>query len=211
MTPDEIILAARSQYNAIGDTFFSDAELYTVIGSLCSEIISDGLVIEGKYATYSVADQQEYDYPTNAINIRRVTFDGKKLTHISMEEADKKYTQTAGVYGTGTPRDYATWGRVVYLFPVPADVKTIQIFTHDVQQTISATATIAIPNIFHSILVDGVIAEMAGKDKNFAMYDRYRGRFDTQRVLRVRDYRRAKRGDDPAMTKVIDTDGNTML
>jgi len=209
MTPAEIIEAARNRYNAIGDNFFSDTELYEVIYGLCCEIISDGLVIEGKYSTTTVASQQEYDFPTNAINIRRMTYDGKKIEQITFEEADQKYTNSAGTYGSGTPRHYVLWNRVIYLFPVPDDTKTLLIYSHDNQQTISNTATISLPAIFHPVIVEGLVAEMAFKDKNFAASDRARNKFTEMKILRIREYRRSKRGDSPAMVKNIDVDGYT--
>ena len=209
MTPAEIIEAARNRYNSIGDDFFSDEELYVIIYGICCEINSDGLLIEGKYTTTTVASQQEYDFPTNAINIRRLTYDGKKLHQLTMEEADARYTNTSGTYGTGTPIHYSIWNRVISLYPVPDTALTLAIYTHDNQQTVSNTATISLPAIFHPVIVEGVVAEMAFKDKNFGVADRFRNKFETLKTLRTREFRRSRRGDEPAMVKNIDVNGYT--
>lgn len=166
MTPTQIETAARNRYNAVGDTFFSSSEILDLMWQACIEISRLTGLIEQSYTTSTVASQQEYSYPTNAMSIKRITYNGAKLQKITMREDDAITGFNQSTTDEGTPTYYFIWNREIYLRPIPADVGTLKIFTQNEPQVITSTSTLEIPTHFHMDLVHYICSQMAMKDQN---------------------------------------------
>lgn len=67
----------------------------------------------------SVAGQRKYLLPENFLKLRRVSYDGRLLDAVSMEEVDDtdRFSQEGG---TGEPKVYFLWGREIFLHPTPS-------------------------------------------------------------------------------------------
>jgi hypothetical protein len=178
VTPDEVIGYARQQYNAVGDRFFSDEELYRHVWFAQDVLAKEALAIENTYSTPTVASQQEYTYPANAISIKRITCDGERLTRIKLREDDLLTGFDAATTQTGKPTHYALWNRIIYLRPVPATVVTLKIFTYDHPQEVSSTSVLDIPETFHLELTTFVLWRMCMKDQNFQAANYYKPQWD---------------------------------
>lgn len=167
MTPEEVINLARSQYNAVNDTFFSDAELRDYLSKACIELSLKAHCIQSTFTTTTVADQQEYELPEHAIAIKRITYDGKKLDPFTFREDDVVTLNNSTSTDSGTPSYYATWGTSIFLRPIPSDAKTLKIYAFVKAQRIeSTTASLEIPEVYHHDLMDYVLFRMAIKDEN---------------------------------------------
>ena len=173
MTPLEVIAYARQQYNAVNDSFFSDAELYTHVWHAQSRLAKEKLV-ENTYETDTVADQQEYTFPTSVIALKRIAWDGKRLTPITFKEDDWLTGFDADTTSAGTPTHYAVFDRVIYLRPTPSAAYTLKLFTFDEPAEVSATSTLDVPEEFHLDLANFVLWKMALKDQNFQAADYYK-------------------------------------
>ena len=203
MTPSEIELMARRRFNAVNDTFFAQQEIFDYIYAACLKIADEAQSSERTYTTDTVIGQQDYDFPTNAIGIKRVTWDGKKLEKIEMSEDDFLTNLNAETTDTGNPAYYFQWESTIYLRPVPASVAEIKIFAYnEPSQITSATAVIEVPSLYHVSLITYVLACMKDKDKDYSGADRDFAKFDED-VKRIRQsIRRLKRTDK--MTSVKD-------
>jgi hypothetical protein len=167
MTPSDVITFARQKYNAVTDTFFSDAELYTAIYAAEMELALESKCIRRVYTTSTVIGQQEYQRPTNAISIKRITYNGLKLYKITDREDDAITLNNQTTTATGSPQYYSEWDTALELRPVPDSVNTLKIYTFDAPSTVSAVTTLDVPTRYHPFLAEYLVSQMAAKDKNF--------------------------------------------
>jgi len=167
LTPLQINTAARQQYNAVGDSRYSDLEIYDLIYAAELDLANEAFLIEAVLSTTTVASTQEYDFPTRAIGIKRVTYNGTKLSPISFREDDILTVLNQTVSTTGTPSSYAYFNDVFYLRPVPDAAKTLKIWAYTEPSTVSATSVMDIPTLFHMAIVNYLLSKMSAKDKNY--------------------------------------------
>ena len=204
MTPSELELAARRRFNAVNDPNWTQAEMFELIYQAQMELANETLCIQNKYTTPTVASQQAYAWPTRAISIKRVTYDGSKLDPIDMREDDAISLSNTTTTVTGTPQWYFSWERAIYLRHIPSAVADLDIWTYDIPDTVVATSALDVPASYHPSLIYYILAEMAMKDGDFALSDRYRGLWDTAKIRIKRLEAIKKRGDGPARIKDID-------
>jgi hypothetical protein len=195
MTPLEVITAARQFHNAVGDDFWSDAELYNHLYFAANRLARESLCIDNRYTTTSVADQQEYTKPTRAVQIKRVTFDSRKLDPLDMRMIDSINLNTTTT-PTGTPQYYYWFDNVIGLYPIPSTASlTIEIWSYDYPSFPSATSTLEVPVQYHDALVFGVRAMMSPKELGHPNTSFYNEKWE-QAVKDVRNMeKRRKRGD----------------
>ena len=164
MTPLEIITAARQFHNAVGDDFWSDAELYNHLYFCSQRLARECLVIENRYTTTSVASQQEYSKPTRSLQIKRVEYDSRKLMPVDFREIDSVNLNTVDV-PVGTPAYYYWWDDVIGFYPTPGTSDlTIKIYSYDYPNFPTATSILEVPAQYHDALVFGVRSLMTPKE-----------------------------------------------
>src|SRR3990167_4552067 len=167
MTPQEVNTAARRRYNAVNDDFWSDAEIYDIIYQGSTELATEGLLIESTFTNSTVANQQEYAWPTNAIAIKRATYDGKKIVPIDFRDDDVLTTLDQATTEVGVPTSYAFWDDIFYLRPIPSSVKTVKVWAYVRPGVVTASSTLEIPTEWHMDLLYLVLREMDAKNKNY--------------------------------------------
>lgn len=202
MTPAELILYAKQQYNAVNDTFFSDAEMYNYVYDAEMQLAREAQCIRRTYTTSTASDQQEYARPSNAFAVKRITYNGQKLTKITDRQDDSLTLFNQTTTATGTPQYYFEWGDTLSLRPVPSDIGTLKIFTYDLPQAVTNASSLEVPSRYHLDLALYVVSQMAAKDKNFEASKAYFDRWTKKLADAKRDERKAVRGD--AFSSVVD-------
>lgn len=196
MTPTQIIEGARNKYNATSDNFYSDQELLGVIYQACLELAIETECIERTYETTTVIDQQEYNYPTNIISIKRITYNGRKLEPVTFREDDRLTLYNQATTQSGTPQYYTIFNETIALRPIPDDVQELKVWgTSEPQIIDSIQAPLEIPSRFHYGITDFVSAYLAEKDQNFSFATNLLQRWADFKVKAKQDFRRSKRGD----------------
>lgn len=204
MTPTELATYARQQYNSTSDDFFSDPELYKHIWAAQNDLAREALLIERIYTSSTVIAQRAYDFPTNAIGIKRVEYNGIKLAPINFKEDDALTLGNSSTTASGTPQYYAIWNRAIYLRPVPDAVNTLTIYSYNAPQEVTNLSTLEVPEQFHLDLVEYVLWRKSIKDKNFEAAGVYKQLWE-EKVKKAREWqRRSKRTD--GFTAVQDMD-----
>ncbi len=211
MTPTQIIQSARESYNAVGDTFWSDSELLTYAYFACVDLSERALPIERTFTLTTTASTQEYAYPTNAISLKRVQYDGAKLSPISMGEDDALTTNNANTSDSGTPQYYFIWNEGIFLRPIPDDTKELKVFAYVEPQTISITSTLEIPTLWHPAIVSYMIWRMTIKDQNKDSGDRWKADYEAYVIKAQRWWKRRQRGDRMRVVKNEDAYAVTLL
>jgi hypothetical protein len=206
MTPSQLETAARMRYNAVGDTFWTQQEMLDLIYHAEMEMAQECHVIQNTYTASTVASQQAYAWPTNAIGIKRITLDGTKLFPIDMRDDDILTLANQAITSTGTPSHYYLWEKSIYLRPIPAvATHTIKIFSYDMPGTLLITSTLDVPTEYHNDLMYFVLAEMALKDGNSTQSEKYRAIWENRKKKATALVRARLRGDAPAAVKDIDS------
>lgn len=174
MMAQEIETAARQRFNAVSDNFWTPIEVYSLIYFAQIEMARKANVIERIYSTSSVANQQAYPYPTNSIAQKRVTWNGIKMVPFDMQNDDLITGGNQATTSSGDPQFYYIWNYNIYLRPIPSSVQTIQLFSIDLPNAVTAAGTtLDIPLELQPGLVNFVLREMCAKDKIFSSAEWY--------------------------------------
>lgn len=205
-TPAQIQADARRRYNATGDTFFTDDDFYDLIYEAETILAEEAKVIEKIYTTTSVADQREYSWPTTAIAIRRIEYDGNKLRYTNFREDDALTLSQADTTESGTPDFYQLWDRTIYLRPIPSTAGlTIKIFTYDRPSLQSSgSANLDTPEHYRKDITTFVLAHMAMKDGNASVAQSYFNRWDLAVRKAIRWQRKRRDADTPKRVQNVD-------
>ncbi len=204
MTPGEVTTFARQQYNAVNDTFFSDAELYSLLWMAQNELAREANVIEQTYTTTTVVGQQSYSYPAQIHTLKRVTYDGLKLEPITFREDDVLTLGNAATTQTGKPNYYSVFNKILYLRPTPDDTLSLVIFGYCEAQQVSATSTLEVPTHFHQDLADFLLWRMAAKDKNYTGAEYFHAAWKEKVKAAKAWTRKRMRGDANAHVQDLD-------
>jgi len=197
MTPTDIETAARNKYNAIGDTFWSQSEILDLMYEGCLELCAEVDLIERTYTTVSVANQDEYDFPTGTEAVWLVKYNNKKVNKISKNEYDSLVNGTPTNFTSGYPTLWTEWNRTVVFYPTPTTAgDTIKLYSYNEPQPIDINSTLEIPSILHMSLTNKIVAEMLAKDENFGGAAYYQGLWEKtkERAKRLKSRRRRAQG-----------------
>lgn len=212
MTPQQIITIARQRYNAVGDDFWPDQEMYDIIYQGSLEMANEGLVIERTFTSLSVNGQQEYPYPTNAIALKRVTYNGKKLHPIDFREDDTLTVVNQITLATGTPQFYAMWNNIMYLRAVPdTDNLTIKVFAYVEPQPVTVSSVLEVPVQYHFNFVNLILSEMSAKNKNYTGAEYYRKFWENDIIRAKRLAHKKTIADGFNMVKNVDILPNSII
>jgi len=203
MTLAEIETSARNRYNASGDTNWSSAEIANIVYEGSLEVTRDcGLVIEKRFQSSTVIGTREYAWPATANSIKRITYNGSKLKEISMSQDDILTIENQLSTDTGVPQYYYIWDRTFNLRPIPGSVLALDVYALCDEEALVPGSVLSMPSRFHGSLVTFVIKEMAAKDLNWQMHDRYSERWNVEKIKIRSQIRRSKRADAFAIVKL---------
>lgn len=191
-TPNQLINHARQRYNATGDKFFSDDELLSLVWAAQTELAVTALCVKQVFTTTSVAGQQQYISPSNFLGIFRATYDGDVL---KVDTLDNALRQTEGLSASSGFSDViAHWDNVLYLSPIPsATGKTIKVWAYVEPQEVEATSSLEVPSRHQFKIVNYLLAEMAFKDNNERLGDRYARKWEADVEKATREERKLEK------------------
>ena len=177
MTLTEFVTYCRQRLNAVGDTYWSDAEIWGLISSRTNQALGVIGYIEGTdTSTSTVASTQAYDWPSDCAAIVSLLYNGKRLQEITFREWESE--KNNGTTPTGEPEKYVNWNRQVLLVPTPDAANTLTFYYEKMFTLIdSAVDTVDFPAVLHDALADGVIADMFAKSQNQRMAEFYESKW----------------------------------
>lgn len=195
MQVTDIQTAARDLYNAVGDAYFSDTQINNWMTQACSELAEIGWLIERVYSTSTVANQQDYAYPTNTIAIKRVTVNGKKIKRVTHRQDDALTLSNQNSTQTGFPVYYTDFNYTLSLRSIPDSAYTLKIYSYNLAQTITNSSVLEIPTLFQFKIVDYILYRMFTKDKDIPMMQFHKTEWE-KTLMSARQYKaKAKRTD----------------
>ena len=203
MTPDEVLLYAKQNYNAESDSFFSDSEGYKHLWAAQMILARETHCIERVYTTTTTSGTREYSVPTLALGIKRVTYNGQKLEPYSFRVDDLFTVLNESTTSTGTPKFYVLWNRTLYLRPIPdSSSATLRIYTFNKPDETASGGTLDVPEAYHLMLADYLLWRFSAKDQNFQAANYWQAQWEERMKEARRAVRKEKTGD--AFTQVID-------
>ena len=207
MTPQQLDTAIRQRYNAVGDTFFSSQMVWDLIYEAQMVMAQECFLIERKYTSTSTAGTREVDFPTSAISVRRIEYDGNKLTPKDIDDDPK--TSTTEV--SGTPREYTLWNNEVILYPTPsATGDTITIYTYNEPQAVTSSSVLEVPTEYHPDIINFGLSIFAAADGNPQMGQYYDGKWERALNRIKRSTAKKKRGDQFAVVRDAEDQTNLL-
>jgi hypothetical protein len=184
MTPADLETYVRRRYNAVGDTFFPQSEIFNFFYDAQMQMAMECMCIKSTYTSSTVVDQRAYDWPDRAFAIRRIEVNGERILPNDFMSDDAQTGNNPDETITGDPEQYQVWGDSLYLRPVPDTAgQTIKIFSYDEPQDVNASTTIDVPRRYHFYLADYALFCMFGQDKNASMADRYERRWQNDKEM----------------------------
>ncbi len=170
-------LRYRMNEQGSASPYYADQELYQLISAraqvACSVL---GLIQATDTSTTTVIGTQAYAWPTQAVTIVNVLYDGVKLQEMTMREWEEE--KASGTTPTGTPIGYVLFNRQIIIIPAPSDTKTLTVYYESLHPWITAsTDTINLPTELHSALMEGVLADMYAKALNTQMATFYENKW----------------------------------
>lgn len=202
MTPTDLETFTRQRYNAVGDNFFSQAEIFNYFWAGQMELAQETFCIKNTYTTTSVASQRAYDFPSTALSIGRVEYDGQRVYPNDFVDDDGLTGNNPGDTSTGIPQNYQLWDDQIYFRPLPsASALTITIYSYDLPSQPTSVGTIDVPARYHLMLVDYALYCMLSKDKNKALAADYFGQWQMHKKLALQTERLRDSGDSLNVVK----------
>lgn len=151
--------------------------------------------IEQLYTANTVANQQDYAYPTNMITIKRITVNGAKLKRITHRQDDGVTLQNSESVQNGPPTYYTEFNYTVSMRPIPDNAYAMQMYGYCLPTTVTATGALSVPLIYHMDLVDYVLMMMFAQDQNTDLAAFYQARWEEHVKEAIAHQKRLRRGD----------------
>lgn len=142
------------------------------------DIVRHTEVLQELIETDAIASQAKYILPSDFLKMKRVTFEGKKIIPIALEDIDN-VPEGVGSSNTttGDPRSYYIWGNELVFHPTPSKDSdgAIDMFYIKAPNPITLDEDIPeIPSAFHEDLVRYCLGRAKELDEEFD---------DSQRIL----------------------------
>lgn len=190
LTLSQFVDVVRNRHNAVGDSNWSDPEIYALITNRVNEALSYTGLIEATATASTVIDTQSYAYPTGCQSIINIDYEEQKLRRIDFAEWDTYRAQDTGT-PSGTPTSFYVFNELIYLIPKPSAVGTLTYWYLKDHTYIdgSAQTSIDIASVLIPHIINGVLSDMYAKDLNQGMATFYENLWTQKGVPAFYKYR----------------------
>lgn len=166
-TVGNLITDIKRQFGDEASVQITDADIIRWINEGAMEVISKNPIKQAIATSSSVVGQRNYSLPTDIISIDTVMYDDIPLTATSLSDMKEQ----AGSYQTvtGVPLFWYMWANTIYLWPEPAEVKTISIYYVQAPTGVTNAADLLpIPDRYYSRLRDFCMSRASELDEDTA-------------------------------------------
>lgn len=174
MTPTELYNQIRNLAFDVNTKLSGETELYQYMSDAELEIAKKVYCTQNSTTENSVIDQREYDRPSGALKIERITWNTVKLKKINIGDIDVAEGQSyGGTTSTGNVVYYYEYGSKIGLSPVPTEVKEIKYYYLKYPTVLNASSTaFTIPEEYVHYISDYCLYRMFLKDDQKGLADR---------------------------------------
>lgn len=206
MTPVELETYVRQRYNAVGNTFFTQAEIFNHFWAAQMELAQKTQCIKAIYTADSVANQRVYDFPTTTMSIARVEYDGERIYPNDFVDDDALTGNNPDESITGRPCNYQIFGYQLFLRPTPSTAVTggIKVYSYNLPSQPTVVGTLDVPVIYHLYLADYALYCMFAKEMKTQMADYHRNLWERHKEQALATERTRMVGDSFRTVKDMD-------
>lgn len=166
-TPSEMIDKIRRESGETEADYWTSTEIY--------EYMSDAQRLIGRVvpcvldstAQDVIADTREYTIPDDVGIISRVTYDGRKIKAIDINQLGA--LEDTDSTSTGRPEYYYQWGTEMGLSPVPDSTDELKIYFQKICSDVTNTSSWAVPDWCTDIIPDYCLWRMYTKDQELSV------------------------------------------
>lgn len=139
-------------------------------------------ILETIATTPSVVGQAAYVIPDDIINLKRVTYAGKNIKNVSLQEFDQYITdnQLNPLTGeSGDPEIYYSYGEELSFYPVPdTDADDIKLYYSQFPAEVTLVSDdLTLPIKYHNRIVEYCLQQAYELDENFEAASYKEGQF----------------------------------
>lgn len=114
-----IIARVQTQFGDSSGALITSDEIKRWANDAQREIARKTECVKRHYETSAVQGDGSYTLPPGFLRDVRATFNGRKITRVTLEELDKYEGNRDADPPTGEPSRFYVWGDFVYLYPAP--------------------------------------------------------------------------------------------
>lgn len=179
---DQIIRRVRNTAGDINVLQFTEEMLVDWINDAVRECAIENNLLQKIATQNTVANQQEYDLPTDIMKLHSIYINGEKLKILTLQEWEEvSGGQPTGVPTTGAPYQVYIWATKLNVWPPPSSVVPIKInyiySPTDWDGADGDTEKPPLPENYHLRLIPYVLAQVALQDENMVLYEKHMGQF----------------------------------
>lgn len=189
-TPTAIYNQIREMSFDNDQALVSESELYQYMSDAELILAKEIPFTETTLTDNTVVDQREYDRPTNALKIKRVTWNTVKLKKISMGDVDVIEGQSyGGITSTGNLIYYYEYGNKIGFSPLPKEVQEIKYWLLLYPAALSSeSTTFTIPPEYAHYIPDYCLWRLFVKDEKAGLADRHLNMWLSNRKEAAKDW-----------------------
>lgn len=133
------------------------------------ELVRKAEVLQGSYATVSLNGTRAYAIPSDVLRIRRVEYNERRISKVSLEELDTVDSYQTSGDASGEPIYYYEWSGNIYFYPTPSENdKVISVYYLKRPTELSAVSDVPdIPEQFHPDLVRYCLSRAKEVDEEY--------------------------------------------
>jgi hypothetical protein len=153
-----IISSGRLRINESSTKFHTDANLVLYCNEAQKYVVRETKCLEAiDTSNTSISGTQNYALPSDFMALRRVLYDGKKVSKTDFLEIDESGIDETDY--SGTPKSYYLWNDTLYFIPIPSVTgHAIKIFYYNNPATITATTdTLETNTLYDDLLVSYMV------------------------------------------------------
>lgn len=171
MLVSEIATRVKRQFGDEAGAQIKDEDFIRWVNDAMREIAVNNDLLQVVASTPTVANQDQYDLPTNILTLRSVRYSGSKLKFLSPEESADLIGSDSTTQGT--PTHYSIFARKIDLYPAPDKSGTSDLQLYYTRQPNPVTAVADEPELplqYHNRIAEYCLAQAYELDDNQESY-----------------------------------------
>lgn len=120
MNLGQIILSVQRQFGDESGAQITRSDIIRWVNDAQIDITRKTECLQIHAETDAIKNDGSYDVPFDFIRLRRVTYKGKKLSRVDLEELDNIAPEREADSSSGSPAVFYVWGRKLWLHPNPS-------------------------------------------------------------------------------------------
>ena len=167
-TVSEVMTAVKRQFGDESGVQIDDADIIRWINEAQEVISNKNKVLKAKGTTSSVANQAAYVFPAQNIQqVESIHYDGMRIPNMAFAEAEE-YVFNADPTATltGIPVIWYEWAGTFTFWPVPNDVKDIDVYYTRRPAAVTSGSTLDAPDKYYPDIIRYVLQQAYELDED---------------------------------------------